>query len=349
VVPQRAAPPAGEAALTYALLPHGLAIWERDTRGLRFHWQNEPEQSHLKLASQFVAHCASPSSPALALRSEGQELYAWLLGPVVADLAPGQTLVVEPDGPLGQVPFAALVSADGDYVAAHYAVEYAPLVGRDPGNVAPGAFSAHTPTLVVGSPVAAGLSALPDAREEAQAVQARFPLATRLDGAAATLAAVRRALPHAELIHFAGHAGHAGPGGGGALLLAPVHAGEWPVPLTSAALAGLDLRRCRLVVLSACATTPGDTGGLFEPRSLVRAFLLDGTRYVLANRWNVDSASSRRLMDSFYAHLQQGASVPQALQAAQQQQWHDAVGRRPYYWAAGAVLTRDLESKPKEG
>jgi len=327
--------------LTYALLPHGLAIWKRDADGLHFQWQSGSPQQLLKVAGQFVAHCASPNSPPAALRSEGRALYDWLLGPLSARLTPGQTLVIEPDGPLGEVPFSALVSADGEYLAARFPLEYSPLLEtRTTGTIAPAIFTSRTPALVVATPVAAGLSALPDAGEEAQAVAARLPGAVLLEGEAATLAAVRRALPGAALVHFAGHAdaNH----DRGALLLAPARHGDGPVPFTAGSLTGIHLRRCRLVVLSACATAPGQTGGLFEPHSLVRAFLLAGATYVVANRWNVDSSSSRRLMDTFYDHLQQGSTVAEALRAAQQQQWKDPASRLPYYWAASAVLAHAL-------
>jgi CHAT domain-containing protein len=88
--------------------------------------------------------------------------------------------------------------------------------------------------------------------------------------------------------------------------------------LTAEALAGLDLRRLELAVLSACETGLGEaaTGeGVF---GLQRAFHLGGCRNVIASLWRVDDDATAALMAVFYHQLwQEGRPPLEALRRAQ--------------------------------
>jgi CHAT domain-containing protein len=88
--------------------------------------------------------------------------------------------------------------------------------------------------------------------------------------------------------------------------------------LTAEALAGLDLRRLELAVLSACETGLGEaaTGeGVF---GLQRAFHLGGCRNVVASLWRVDDDATAALMAVFYHQLwQEGRPPLEALRRAQ--------------------------------
>jgi CHAT domain-containing protein len=73
--------------------------------------------------------------------------------------------------------------------------------------------------------------------------------------------------------------------------------------LTAEALAGLDLSKLELAVLSACETGLGDVAGGEGVFGLQRAFHLAGTRNVVASLWKVDDEATSVLMRLFYRNL----------------------------------------------
>lgn len=135
---------------------------------------------------------------------------------------------------------------------------------------------------------------LPHARDEGRWVAERLG-AARLERDEATLAAVVARLDGLGLLHFAGHG-----------VLAPE--APWDAHLVLAEGQVLDFglvlaRRPRVgvVVLSGCDTgrparAPADGVGLPE------AFLLAGTRAVLAAAGALDDAAARRFVERFYTH-----------------------------------------------
>lgn len=91
-----------------------------------------------------------------------------------------------------------------------------------------------------------------------------------------------------------------------------------------------------LVVLSACETGIGAEEG-----GLVRAFLNAGSRQVMATLWRVQDGSTARLMESFYrSHLAQGMSTSAALRQAQRSFLARFPNSSPRRWA-GFVLHGD--------
>ena len=88
---------------------------------------------------------------------------------------------------------------------------------------------------------------------------------------------------------------------------------------------------CRLVTLSGCETAlsrlePGD-----ELLGLREALLAAGAGALLVSLWQVDDASTGRLMAAFYERLLAGATPARAL-AAVQREMH-AAGEPAYRWA----------------
>jgi CHAT domain-containing protein/tetratricopeptide (TPR) repeat protein len=88
--------------------------------------------------------------------------------------------------------------------------------------------------------------------------------------------------------------------------------------LTGEAIAGLDLRRMDLAVLSACDTGLGEASAGEGVFGLQRAFHLGGCRNVVASLWKVDDQATAALMALFYHHLWAKGEPPlQALRHAQ--------------------------------
>ena len=88
--------------------------------------------------------------------------------------------------------------------------------------------------------------------------------------------------------------------------------------LTAEAIAGLDLSKLELVVLSACETGLGDVAGGEGVFGLQRAFHLAGRRNVIASLWKVNDKATAALITVFYTKLWQDHKSPlDALRHAQ--------------------------------
>ncbi|UNU25284.1 CHAT domain-containing protein [Microcoleus vaginatus] len=88
--------------------------------------------------------------------------------------------------------------------------------------------------------------------------------------------------------------------------------------LTFADIFDLDLRECRLVVLSACETGISEFNSISDEYiSLPSGFLAAGSSSVVATLWAVSDLSASFLMIKFYQLLKAGLSVSLALKSAQ--------------------------------
>jgi CHAT domain-containing protein len=94
-----------------------------------------------------------------------------------------------------------------------------------------------------------------------------------------------------------------------------------------------------LVVLSACDAAAEPSRSAAGLMNLTRAFLVAGTRYVVASRWAVGDAGAVALMTEFYrALLDDGLAPDAALTRAQQSLAAQPRWRAPFHWA-GFVVT----------
>ncbi len=148
--------------------------------------------------------------------------------------------------------------------------------------------------------------------------------------------AFENAARNIKFLHFVGH-GWSNGGDGGLVLPAQDQDSE-PTYLTATNLTRRGWIGCSLVVLSACMTGTGETVGPFNPRSLVRAFLVGGADRVVASRWNADSTATTALMEMFYKSLRAGNDPSVALTEANRALLRDSAWAHPYYWAAFAIF-----------
>lgn len=96
-----------------------------------------------------------------------------------------------------------------------------------------------------------------------------------------------------------------------------------------------------LVTLSACNTGVGKLQGEEGITDLAEAFLVGGSRSVVASLWSADDTFTHALMDRFYTHIVEGEDQASALRDAKL----DLLAKygkevSPYYWGA-FVLTGD--------
>jgi CHAT domain-containing protein len=202
---------------------------------------------------------------------------------------------------------------------------------------------------------------------ELQAIRDLLGSATVVTGKEATKERLEQELGRAPgLVHLATHgffAGRAGcPVGDGSadgagaledwvephplLLSGLVFAGANRAPdqgiLTAYEVAGLDLRRARLVVLSACDTGAGVRTRGQEVQGLRWGFREAGVQALLTSLWRSNDAVTRRLMERFYRELSapglasDGFRAAEALRRAQLERVADDARlglARPRWWA----------------
>ena len=106
--------------------------------------------------------------------------------------------------------------------------------------------------------------------------------------------------------------------------------------------------RADLVTISACY---GAGERAYSGEGLVGlswAFLRAGAHNVVAALWEATDASTERLMDQFYAGLQNGANPDFALRAAKLSLLHDSAFRSPFYWAPFQLYTGGTSASSKQ-
>jgi Tfp pilus assembly protein PilF len=260
-------------------------------------------------------------------------------------------VIVLPDGPLGSLPFEALVvrpakrlEESAFWVDDGPPIRYAPSAGilRALADRPP----AGTGLLSVADPAYTSLPRLPGTEAESRAVlqaSRRKSLgavpAVVLTGTAATEAQVRAAMPGKKFLHLAVH-GKVEPRLGdlfAALSLAPPAKETPAAPGDDGALNlyeiyDLDLQ-AELAVLSACVTSRGrmvEGEGSF---ALSRGFLAAGARRVVASLWSVDDASTAALVGSFFRHLDPNRPYAAALRDARRSVRANGKWKAPFYWA----------------
>jgi len=330
-----------ETVLAYGLLPHGLAIWIYDDRGLSAQWIPMPTQDLQELAARFSDLSSDPKSEVSALRRDAHSLYAFLIAPVEARLAPGRTLVIEAEGPLTRIPFEALLDPSDHYLVERWSIVHS--LGQDSeARLRPlGPISVDLRALVVGSTAssaAGGFIPLPDVAAEADAVASDFHSASVLKGGEATFNAVRNELPAAAVFHFAGHS-LSTPDKAGLMLRNGETRSDIPLLLDAAALRRLNLSNLRLAVLSACSTATS-SGGSSGFNNITEALLRAGVPHVVASRWAVDSVEARVFVEDFYRNALSGQSVSDAIRLTSRKMLSNPRTAHPYYWSAFAAYGR---------
>ena len=230
------------------------------------------------------------------------ELGDRLLAPFRAEITAAKRLRVLPYGALEGLDFHAL-PFEGEPLAARAPVAYGVDLPARP--LAP-IEGAATSALVVADP----RGDLPAARAEAQRIAGMLrarggfePLV--LQSREATHRAVRDAieLQQTTLLHYAGHGVFEGRDGWESGF--PLAAGGW---LSVGDV--LVLRRApALVLLSGCETARAPTGSSASGLGLAQAFIVAGSRAVVASSRPVDDALAERLMTALYRALGPGAAI----------------------------------------
>lgn len=106
--------------------------------------------------------------------------------------------------------------------------------------------------------------------------------------------------------------------------------------LTAYEVSQIDLRGCRLVVLSACETGLGIVDVFNGDIGLRQAFKIAGAEMVVASLWKVPDTATSILMKSFYNSVAAGMAPQQALRTAQMDVAKEYP--EPYNWAGFTIM-----------
>jgi CHAT domain-containing protein len=239
-------------------------------------------------------------------------------------------LVLVGDGPLLEMPFAALCDSEGKRL-----VERMPLAvsgsfgvltwpdGKSRGEGAP---------LIAAAPSSPGAPPLPGARKEGQAIARLLSGSELLVGEAVTKERVVERLADASLLHFATHGLLDREDGlGCGLLMASQKGGDDLEVLEARELISMRIG-AQMAVLSACDTGEGQNSGGEGLLGLTWAFRAAGCPSIAATLWSVEDESAGQLMTRFYTELRSGMRKDEAMRKAMLAV--KAAHPAPFYWAA---------------
>jgi CHAT domain-containing protein len=320
-----------DTAFFYAVLPKQVAIWVSQNGAIRFSTPKAGIDKLQRLSAQLVEECSTPASSVTLIRAHARELYSLLIGASHEQLTSSKLLIV-PDDFLFSVPFNVLIGPDGRYLGTKVPIVIVLHGGSRDTHLQPSIRTANT--------VVASSATTPDIRvalagvnEEAAVVQSKLKNAIVVSGESASAERMEELLTRATLFHFAGHSLASQ---GELNLVLPGRVNEPYTLFPISRLAPAQMRKCHLVVLSACSTLGLDHGIHRNSYTGVGLFLRAGAQFVVASRWNIDSVRTIEYMSRFYSSLHTNADVAVAMRNAQT--YTDSVSDHPYYWAPFGVF-----------
>ena len=346
--------PRGSQIVQYAVLDDKLIIWVVTPAKIQCEEVPVKAEELTAKVNAFLQDVNQEPVDGLDRPNHGSELYDLLIRRIERYLDRKQFLVIVADKVLNYLPFAALKSPD----TSRYLIE-----DYDLGAAASGTLFATLSTaaerkagtrdellLSIGDPgfdkdAFASLRDLPSTLDESTTIAGLYPKHKLLVREQATESATAAELQNADVAHLAMHfvANEQSemlsgfpltpePSRVGAVRGA---AGASDGFLQSYEICRLNLRRMRLVVLSACQTGIERQYRGEGAVGAARPFLIAGVPTVVASLWPVDSDSAEKLMIQFHQNRRTGLPVTQALKQAQLYLIYggDTRFRHPYYWA----------------
>jgi CHAT domain-containing protein len=310
-----------QAVLSYAVLDDRLLMWAITRDTVAFHSRAVASADVHGAVDRLGARTRGAGDRAV-LRNAGELLSEWLLAPFAGVLRARRELVVIPDRGLQRVPFAALpLPGEDALLIERFTLRTVPGLAR----IAPGArplAARPDEVLLVGVPEVDrstfdDLPPLRAAARELDSLAALHPRAVVLRGGDATRRALLSALPSHELLHFAGHARFRPDAPDRSHLVLTRDSASGSSLLVPADLHGLDLRRLRLVVLSACSSLGASHSRVAGFDGLANAFISAGAGGVVGTLWEIEDERAADLVVDLHERLRRGEAPAEALRGAQ--------------------------------
>ena len=326
--------------LVYAALPDGLFAWALTGDQIEAVQIGRPVEEVRQISTVFSNQCSDPSSDLTDLSANGNALFRDLIAPFSKFLSRSALLIIAPDEDLATLPFDALVDDQGRYLNATYQIIAEVGSNRASSGIHEPLLSRRDPIMFAIAANSPGLKAAPDplAAQEVEEIGRLFDTKTIFTEYSSSKKAFKTLLSSASIFHYAGHSGTTVQGGA---LFAGTDSGTSDVNKTPFSSSDVDkraLRRCRLVVLSACETDQGRDGLWLDRENLAISFINAGVPVVIATRWKVDSAATGVVMKKFYKYLVSGNSPATAMRSSVEETRSIPAFCHPYYWAGFSVL-----------
>jgi CHAT domain-containing protein len=341
--------PSNTAMIEYAALPRKTILWvvRDDGEAPRVVTVDVTEKALADLV-QRLRH-ALDNGLSAEIEALSQQLHRLLIQPLSSLLAPGERLVLIPDGTLHMLPFALLRDRQtGHYLVQDHALTMAPsarVYSESRRHDREMALRPRRGALVIAAPdfdhdIDPSLPALQAGDTEA-AIARVIPGSRVLRAGAATRRAFLRSAGDFGIVHFGGHSvvNTESP-----LLSQMLFAKSPDDPsrgvLHSGEILGQRFPGTRLVVLASCATAAGRVSRTEGVESLAQPFLAAGVPAVVASLWSVGDQGTADFFQRFYRHLAKSSDAAGALQATQL----DFLAQRPgavvdaHIWGAFEVI-----------
>jgi CHAT domain-containing protein len=222
-----------------------------------------------------------------------RQLFLFLIQPVLSSIKT-KHLIIIPQEELNSIPFQALQNPQsGKYAGETFEISYAPsatvLATLEP-----------KPNLKSGHLLAVADPDIHDASDEVQAIGALYPGRSKVAAQQATgKAEVKAWVGSYDLVHLSVH----GKFNASDPLLSYLQFKETPTDngrLTAAEMFGLPLQENSVVVLSACETGKVQVTHSSEVMGMVRSLLYAGAGDLVLSSWEVNAASTKLWMETFY-------------------------------------------------
>lgn len=274
-------------------------------------------------------------------------LYSLLVSPAENEIG-DKTLCVIPDSFLWNLPFQVLMKKDGQFIIEDHAIYYAPSLSvlREMSQKGPTTQRKGSSLIAFGNPVIRQdeqrneLCPLPEAETEVNSIAKSFgPKEKRvLIGRLAAEQTFRAVAPTYSNIHLATHGviDNRQPLYSHLLLTKTEGDPENDGLLEAREIMNMNLG-ADLAVLSACETANGKIAPGEGVMGMSWAFFIAGTRSMLVSQWKVNSASTSRLMMTFYQQNQTNTKAT-ALQHTAVRLMKDQHYRHPFYWAGFVMI-----------
>lgn len=292
---------------------------------------------HLERTLDNWLQSLTPIASSRRQRQLSSKLYDWLVRPAHEKLqAHGiETLVFVPDGPLRNLPMAALYDGD-QYLVENYQVALTPgLQLLEPRALGQEQLQALSVGLTESRQ---GFSALPGVQQEIEQIQASVPSKVVLDKAF-TKENLQRQLKDSTfpIVHLATHGQFSSDPEQTFLL-------TWDTQINVREIRNLlksrrnsQTKPIELLVLSACQTAAGDSQAALGLAGLA---VQSGARSTLATLWSVNDRSTAKLMTELYQDLAASDEISRgaSLRQAQLALLHSEKYNHPFYWSAFVLV-----------
>lgn len=328
----------GHVILSYWLGSEHSYLWLVEKNSSRVFVLPNEEQIQ-PLIDRYRTRVTGPFDARAANDADGRKLYQILIGPVEQLIPANSQVTIVSDGALCGLNFETLLVESPKL---HYWIEDVSITDASSIILLSShrrSESAHSPLktlLLIGDPkLPSQFPLLPHAGEEVKLIEQRFGSndETVLSGQSASPTAYFQAGPEGyAYIHFATH--------GTASRVSPLDSAivlsedGKSYNLYARDIAAKKLN-ARLVTISAC-----DSAGsrIYSADGLVGlswAFLRAGAHQVIAALWEVNDASTPKMMDTLYSGIEAGEEPSVALRSAKLALLRSqSVYSRPYYWAS---------------